>query len=68
MRVPQVGKAPDGFEPPQKAMPAFPFPLGYGAILDRLKELQTRKQQRVQNSEISVVIKSDLKPEQLLLG
>jgi hypothetical protein len=32
-RVPEVlPKAPDGFEPPQKAVPAFPIPLGYGAI------------------------------------
>jgi hypothetical protein len=48
MRVPQLPKAPDGFEPPQKAMLAFPFPLGYGAISARLREPQTTKQQRVQ--------------------
>jgi hypothetical protein len=30
-------KAPDGFEPPQKALLALPFPVGYGAIIKSTK-------------------------------
>jgi hypothetical protein len=34
LNVPEVlVKAPDGFEPPQKALLALPFPLGYGAMM-----------------------------------
>jgi hypothetical protein len=30
-------KAPGGFEPPRKALQAFPFPLGYGATSQSIK-------------------------------
>jgi hypothetical protein len=56
MRVPEVlPKAPDGIEPPQKAVPAFPFPLGYGATSKIQRDRKTTNKEATEcpNSEMT---------------